>query len=181
MQFIIIYLALIIFQGILNHFSLTVSFLRITSQESCPQPFLGWQTWQICMSHLYLSFNVFASRKVLTCYLNNFSRVDGNSISGKIPSFIKNWQSVNRMLVSFWLKKRFIFFSWSESERFYSSSIISILILSLNFPAICRVPWWVVLFLQKFPCWRTWQNCMSHLLPYLFSTCVFVLYWEFGT
>lgn len=38
---------------IITHFPLTVSFLQMTSQESCLQPFPGSQIWQICMSHPY--------------------------------------------------------------------------------------------------------------------------------
>ena len=130
------------------------------------------------MSHSYSPCVKFLlPQKVLTFCLNNCSRIDGNSISGKIPSFIKNWQSVNRMLVHSDIK-HLMTFSWSESER-PSFTQISILTLSLHFPAICRVHRWVDLFLQKFPCWRTWQNCMIH-----FTCCIvvllhfFILYWS---
>jgi len=133
----------------------------------------------VCPIHIH-RVKFLLHQKVLTFYLNNCSRIDGNSISGKIPSFIKNWQSVNRMLVHSDIK-HLMTFSWSESER-PSFTQISILTLSLHFPAICRVHRWVVLFLQKFPCWRTWQNCMRP-----FTCCImvlshfFYLVLEFGT
>jgi hypothetical protein len=108
--------------------------------------------------------------------LNNCSRIDGNSISGKIPSFIKNWQSVNRMLVHSDIK-HLMTFNWSESERpsFTQVSISTVSSFSRDMQGTSMsgpIPPEISLLKNLTELYETF-----HMLHYGFIT-FFILYWS---
>lgn len=87
------------------------------------------------------------------------SRIDGSSISGKIPSFLGNWTKLDRLLVYiFFLRKtNFIFYIMLSLFSIFWRNFILLI-------GICREHLWRVQFLPPYLSWNFWPNCEYLLL-----------------